>query len=260
MSDPFAELRPTLLTVLEGWGRDAETPNATVARIGEMMLPSIRLVRKKGASKKAGCRAGGLPDLPEGTPWPHSKGKVPMSLVLQVNLGDLAPFDAESVLPADGLLSLFYYWDDDGGRDEGRVLYFPAPLENLHQPEVPDDLPEENHYKPYALEPRAEWTLPHRENVDAEIDLDAWFDLEARIAKAQKLDRERTSHRLLGHPDLIQSSSLGKGRVLLVQAGPDYDDNSNMGWGDGGMIYCHLSDSDRKAKRLDRAKLLLEMG
>jgi uncharacterized protein YwqG len=268
MSTDFADSRQAVVAVIQEWARETKTPDDTVARIVGGLLPSIRLVRKKGSTKKVGgCRAGGLPDLPEGTAWPHSGPRgalIPMSLILQVDLAEVAAFDLNKELPADGLLSLFYYWDDDGGEDQGRVLYFPAPVGTLHRTDAPEDLPEENEYKSYLLEPRGEWTLPHHGNLgldeDAEPELEAWFDLDHRVANAQGLGRERTAHRLLGNPDFIQSSCLKKGQVLLLQAGPDYEDDSGMEWGDGGYLFCTLSAADLKAKKLARATVSLEMG
>jgi uncharacterized protein YwqG len=262
----FAATQPAVIAVIREWARATGTPDDTVVRIVAGLSPSIRLARKKGGTmRKGGTRAGGLPDLPPGTNWPRAgtgDEGVPMSMVLQINLAEIAPFDPDKLLPAAGLLSLFYYWDDDGGEDEGRVLYFPAPVATLSRPQWPDDIPDENRYRTYSLEPRAEWTLPNRDNLGEvpEVELETWFDLCDKVSVAQELGNEKTAHRLLGHPDLIQSAHLKEGQVLLLQAGPDYGDKSGMQWGDGGMLYATLTEAELKAGKLDAAKLFLEMG
>ena len=52
-------------------------------------------------------RLGGSPDLPSSIEWPR-KGNAPLSFIAQVNLADVAPYEAEGLLPRDGLLSFFY--------------------------------------------------------------------------------------------------------------------------------------------------------
>ena len=59
-----------------------------------------------GASKM-----GGQPDLPAGVEWPawHE----PRAFLAQFNLAEVAPYDAEGVLPSSGLLSFFYETDGE---------------------------------------------------------------------------------------------------------------------------------------------------
>jgi hypothetical protein len=266
----FADLRENAVAAIRAWGEETGTADATLTRIVESLLPSIRLVpRKGGTSRQGGSRIGGLPDLPAGVPWPlrapargRSPESPPMSFVLQVNLAEVAELDANKVLPPEGLLTLFYYWDDDAGGDAGRILFFPAPLPELRRPTAPTDLDEEGRYRAFSLEPRAEWTLPDRTNlgVEEEPDLEAWFTLRDAVEEAQGL-RERTGvHRLLGHPNWIQSSVLDEGDVLLLQAdSDDSEDGPGISWGDGGRVFCTLSEADLRAGKLDRASIIMDM-
>jgi hypothetical protein len=259
----FADNRQRVIATIRAWGNENGLPAGLVTRVIDGLLPSIRLAAKKGdTAQHGGCRAGGLPDLPKGMQWPRvgagDAGTMPMSLVLQVTLADVASFDVNHLLPADGLLSLFYYWEDSGG-DEGRLVYFSAPVPPLHQRQAPADMPEENCYPARALEPVPEWTLPRFWSLSLSRgdapDLETWFDLQHRVSDVQGLAKVEGLHRLLGHADLIQSSGLGDGEMLVLQAGSE-----DMEWGDGGMLYSSLSTADLRARRFEAARVWLEMG
>jgi uncharacterized protein YwqG len=264
----FADNQQKVIATIRDWGKANSVPDRYVKRIVDRLLPSIRLVPKRGGtSPKGSSRIGGLPDLPEETPWPRVDPKdeesPPMSFVMQVSLAEVGGFDVDKVLPAEGLLSLFYYWDDDWGGDEGRVLFFPAPVPALSRLKAPDDLPEEGRYRAFSLRPCPEWTMP---NLDAlglwdELSLELWFALEDQIDEAQGLARAGRRHRMLGHPDLVQSSGLPRGSVLLLQvSSDDSDEGPGISWGDGGTLYCYLSKSKLLARQFDRALFMLEMG
>src|SRR5262249_22142633 len=100
------------------------------AIVGKMLTglkPSVRLLPSpKSKPPVGGTRAGGRPDLPDGVEWPRTEETdEPMPFVLQVNLAEAAPFDVEGTLPKTGLLSFFFYTEDEDSGEEGRVLYFP---------------------------------------------------------------------------------------------------------------------------------------
>lgn len=160
-----------------------------------------------GASK-----IGGRADLPPGEPWPSFDGHS-LSFVAQV---DLATVDTGGVLPADGLLQLFYDAGDLPYDDEeGTVVRWTPSGTPLERREFPDDL-----------------------------DLfEECFDA-VRVTIAPAGD-EPVLHRLLGTPDAIQGD-LGDRGTLLFQIGSD--DDAEMMWGDGGAIYVFLAP-DALARR-----------
>ncbi len=105
--------------------RDAWLMRAT--RVEEMALPL------------GGTRIGGLPDLPEGTPWP-ALGDRSLSFVAQVRLSEVA---SNGVLPKAGLLSFFVLdeWGDGEkpGYLEKAVVLHTLELETLRRRPLPDD-------------------------------------------------------------------------------------------------------------------------
>ncbi len=57
-----------------------------------------------GASK-----FGGLPDLPQGEPWPvNEQTGAPLHFIAQINFKQTAEFDTDGELPSHGMLYLFY--------------------------------------------------------------------------------------------------------------------------------------------------------
>jgi uncharacterized protein (TIGR02996 family) len=91
-------------------------------------------------------RAGGLPDLPAGTPWPMIDdelcgGRWPMLFLVQINLADLAGTLCEGLLPDAGLLSLFFYPENEPRGLELRCTPPEVPLEPARPP------------RPYAFHP-----------------------------------------------------------------------------------------------------------
>jgi hypothetical protein len=84
-------------------------------------------------------RAGGLPDLPAGTPWPMFDdqlcgGRWPMLFLVQINLADLAGTLCEGLLPDAGLLTLFFYPENQPRGLEVRYTRPDVPLEPAHPP------------------------------------------------------------------------------------------------------------------------------
>src|SRR5919112_376866 len=89
----------------------------------QMARPSVRLVADPAlpTAEPAASRLGGAPYLPASTAWPRNED-VPLSFIAQVNLGDISAYEAEGVLPSDGLLSFFY------GRASPRPPARPPPI------------------------------------------------------------------------------------------------------------------------------------
>lgn len=101
----------------------ARVADALAGQAREAIAISTRRVDEDalvvGASK-----VGGWPDLPLDVAWPGERGH-PLSFVAQFRMVDVAPYDHEAILPAQGLLSFF--WGSELGPDEGvtdwAVLY-----------------------------------------------------------------------------------------------------------------------------------------
>jgi uncharacterized protein YwqG len=238
---------------------------AVVDRLVAGLKPSVRLFPSpKSKPALGGTRAGGRPDLPDGLEWPRTEETdEPMPFLLQVNLAETAPFDVEGVLPKTGLLSFFFYTQDEDSGEEGRVLYF-ADLTRLKtRKRWPNELPSEMQYRDVPLTPRPEWTLGSR-GASGLDEIDSYFDLLRRVGQAQGIDSTTgDGFQLLGHPLFIQPGELKKNQSLLLQVSPDYwnegDGCTGMAWGDGGSVYYILKDNDLKVAAFDKVEVLLDM-
>jgi hypothetical protein len=265
--------------------RKHDTPDAVLSAVLAKMLPSVRLLRRRENGSElpvGGCRIGGCPDLPRGVTWPRrsdAAGEDPsawepdlnnlLQFILQVNLAEVAPFDVARTLPRTGVLSFFFYWDEytDPGDEVAYLLL--SPRRGLLRAEWPADLPDRQRYRPLGLKPCLEWTVPSIEDSGVEgfspfdpdwPHFDFWRDIEERVAEVQGLENPRRCselHRLLGHPQLIQSPGLADGTRLLLQvdsdaprSGTGEDLRTGMMWGDSGRLYYLINDEALKARRL----------
>jgi len=260
--------------------------DAAVEAVVAKMLPSIRLVPQERTKELplGGCRIGGCPDLPAGMSWPRRADAAgedplhwddlnfPLQFILQVNLAEVAPFDAEKVLPKKGLLSFFFFWDEytDPGDEEAFILR--SDVTDLRRVEAPDDLPAEQRYQPLELKPVLEWTVPTLADAgvlspEARFEYGAFNLLQFAdgavmlAAEAQGFihpsHADAVVHRLLGHPQLIQSPGLADGTRLLLQVDSDTSRSgrgkapqTGMTWGDSGRLYYLISDDELRSHRL----------
>jgi hypothetical protein len=265
------------------------TPAALVEAILARLRPSIRLAAREGdVERVGGSRIGGLPDLPEGTPWPRleplDEDDLPpaYAFILQVDLAETRGLDPEGALPEAGLLSYFYLLEeddeDDGSCGASLVLFFPPSGPLLRRLAFPDDLPKDRRFRPLQLVPQPEWTVPPPADVGLGYEevrghperikqLGLWGYVDDRLAEAQGLspDPGQSVHRLLGHPQMIQSPGLADGTRLLLQADSDPprrfkgSPRTGMMWGDCGMLYLLLSEEELKARRWELVWTVLEM-
>ena len=83
--------------------RAAGVPRAM--ELAALVKPCV--VLEPGSSRKR-TRLGGLPDLPEGEPWPTTSAGDPMIFVGQLDLEELAPTSIAGELPDHGLMTWFY--------------------------------------------------------------------------------------------------------------------------------------------------------
>lgn len=239
-------------------------------------------------------RIGGRPDLPAGTPWPHDDAGRPHSLVAQLDLAALQPFDVEGLLPPAGLLSFFYeameqsVWGFDPKDRHGWRVLLTEPDVPLVRHEPPEALIPEGVFRPGRLEPRLEWTMP---DTWASAELEA-LGLDRDEEKAyQDLHQAWTeaddglATRVLGHPEPVQGDmqlecqlasngiyvggpegyrsaqarQLRPGAVdwrLLLQV--DSEEDLGMMWGDVGRLYWWMRRDTLAARDFDRAWMVLQ--
>lgn len=237
-----------------------------------------------GASKLGGC-----PDLPVGMEWPRRENGTVLTFIAQVNLAQVHPFDTEGKLPEAGMLWFFYDCSDEGmpwgfdpqDADGWRVIY--REDGQLEPAQVPADL--EVSFSEAGVSFESRMDLPCCDSdLCGQVELpeeeeDDYYDwLE---------EREGSCNKLLGHSDNIQSGmeleceyvtngvycgnpdgyAEAKRRGLDKNAGNwsllmQVESNEELGmmWGDMGRLYLWIRDEDLKARRFEKAWLILQCG
>jgi uncharacterized protein YwqG len=233
-------------------------------------------------------RVGGVPDVPPGFNWPERKD-VPQSFIAQINLDDVHQYDTNGTLLSSGMLWFFYdakqetYGADPADRGGWGVI-FSDDYAGLQRTAAPDKLPAESQFKACSVSFASEVTLSQSPQLDIP-DFD-WTDEE--IQKYETLlatfpdpdDHAAVHYQLLGNPQTIQddmrlecqlashgvtdindprAAKLSKGIKewqLLLQI--DTDERIGMRWGDAGMLYFWITESDLKAHSFDHTWLVLQ--
>ncbi len=276
-----------------------EFENAGLARVADdvdkLMMVSIGLNAKaaaEGELKPGSSKLGGTPDLPEGTAWPQCNG-VPMALLAQLRLQDVAPYDLDGRLPKSGMLYFFYeareqVWGFDP-KDKGNwaVIYHDGDPDKLRPAVPPSGLPKECRFRTCRVTFHNEIALPSWDSKGverlklSEEENDIFGDLLDAIRSG-----EGAAHRMFGYPDQIQGemmlecqlashgidvgnsegyadsrrATLEKGAddwQLLLQIDSD-EDNLGAMWGDAGRVYFWIRQEELKKRDFGNVWLILQ--
>lgn len=234
---------------------DAATLAPWRAAIDALAKPAIGLRTRpsKGHVVRA-SRVGGEPDLPIDVDWPEGE-EGPLLFVMQVRLADVARFDLEGLLPADGHLSVF----SDRICDDVQVLYFPPGVELVRHAWAPvDDEP----FTACDVEVLAELQLPptssafvglaDREPAQLGLPADAYLRYQDGLwlpwREQQRPGRpgEAGIHQLLGYAAGDDSHEQAAGDEVLVAF--DSDDRARMEWGDVQCVWTLLTRAQLVAR------------
>lgn len=235
----------------------------------------LRLRRHDGkGTSPPTSRLGGQPDLPAATPWPEWEGR-PLAFLAQLRLDEL-PGGTLAGLPSAGLLSFFYTQDQStwgfrpSDRGSFRVLFTPD-ASACRTRAFPAAVATDQRFTSVPLAATVGLSLPSsdHENVLAmdlsDAESDALSDLDLDLPP-------EPMHQLGGYATPIQGDTmqaecamlaegvdLSDGRAwnsakvpqwtrdgqkwrLLLQL--DSDDNAGWMWGDAGILYFWIRDSD----------------
>jgi hypothetical protein len=262
-------------------GTDVPLPAALEPHRGALE-PLLRSSAQLVEGAPAVVRLGGAPRLPAGLEWPRSPTH-PMSFIGELDLAALRRSTPEvaATLPEDGWLALFYDVEEmPWGYEPShgayfRLLHLTGELASRPAPEGTTVFNERR------LGARHVRLLPDADDLPAGFGLDgAAADGYAAHAEALAGDPD---HHVAGTPRWIQSDArcdapagppagpaasidpskragLGPAAAkvwrLLWQI--DTDDAAGFMWGDGGRLYLLARDEDLKARRFDRAWLVLQ--
>ncbi|MCH5187527.1 MAG: DUF1963 domain-containing protein [Oscillospiraceae bacterium] len=259
----------------------------------------------KAAAVVGGTRFGGVPDVPADFVWPYYEGEDydevvksrPMSFIAQFNCAELAPMDAEGLLPKTGLLSFFYEMEtmrcgfDPKDAGCARVFWF-EDSSTLVPAQVPEDL-ETDHRFPMlqiAMEPGTSYI--DMEDFRLYLDDDAYWFYTGEIDEIyEELDIAENTSKLLGWPHVTQGSIMsdcvfassgyytgdpeGLAKIpqaereekmktaledwrLLLQLDIADLEEENFTFCDCGRIYFCIRQEDLLARRFDRVWLILQ--
>ncbi|GII31621.1 YwqG family protein [Planotetraspora mira] len=249
-----------------------------------LLRAGLRLTHAEDGDRVVG-HLGGDPRLPPDVAWPVWEDRGPLTFVAALDCSALEPADPDG-LPADGVLSFFYFDGQiDGGEETvghwdpetqagARVLHVPAGAETS-----PRQAPEGIEPYPYVpLRAHAVVTVPTpthpvlAEAFGGEPETIEDHPVSARSFRRRLPPSGDIGHRVGGYAAPVQGDveyevaqvALGgvdwrdprlreeAGRwALLAQF--DSDDRANMMWGDAGTLYWLIRPEDLAARRFDKA-------
>ena len=282
-------------------------PNLERLDLLSLVRPSIRLTTQRvpcAQIELGASRIGATPDVPPGWEWPRwmpSKQRdnkfgepwrpdkpAPLGFIAQIDLSTLPQVD--DMLPSSGWLYFFYdrycepWGFDPVDRGCCRVAYANSKRASLSRVQPPSDADPQHMASPSLVTAWPELTLPDKlAGIEyGTPTYEAYRQLCDDLTSADMV----TSHRLLGHPQLIQNpmevecqlASNGvycggpegyqgaeakileagaKDWRLLLQIDTDEDGPGWM-WGDVGRIYFWIKQQDLAARRFDHVWLILQ--
>ncbi len=260
-------------------------PERLQSQLIALLRPAIALSATRTEDEQiplSASKFGGAPDVPSDFEWPMWNDK-PLGFLAQMDLEEVAPFDAEELLPKSGLLLFFYDFEEMpwGGEKEDvgswRVFWFDEPLNRTSPPEEISELNRD--FLPSCLISfETEWTIPDTWELKEDLD-DATFDQYTNFFSM--LGRQQNIHRVFGHTNNIQDPVMqieemrrcgltdynkhreeiqqgAKEWALLLQV--DSDSQLPQMWGDCGTLYFAIRKEDLANKRFDKTTFALQCG
>jgi uncharacterized protein YwqG/predicted DNA-binding protein (MmcQ/YjbR family) len=222
-------------------------------------------------------RIGGMPDLPPEIPYPQFRDR-PLAFLAQVNLAEVPQDIPRGTLPDRGLLYFFSAygwheipWDSLDEKGFSQVVYYSDDTSSL----IPQNIPTSvlRRYKPAPIKFGSVPSLPSaleflRDPILLELnwsedEFNQLDELCNALSYAQIKQIGRTpQHKLLGYATPIQvpvTTSLET--RLLCQIDSDYHNlDTDMMWGDGGMIYFTIPIKDFSQLNFDQIRTDFQSG
>ena len=267
------------------FGRKGETPSPgrdVAALVAPLAKPAVHLVK---SSARTSSYLGGTPALPAGIAWP-SKGGKPLTLLASLDLASLSQTLATPWLPTSGRLLFFYDIDnqpwgfDPNDRGSWAVIFVGDEATSPGGAPVPRSLPRHD-LSFQAISTFPSWQRPEVAALGlndtetdslSELSNAAYGDLPchqvggcANPIQGDDMEEEcqLASHGInCGEPAVHRSTELASLREgardwrLLLQF--DSDDDLDVMWGDGGILYFWIREQDARARRFDNTWLVLQ--
>ena len=258
--------------------------------IGRAALPAVHLARTGAAPAPYTTRLGGLPETPAGFAWPRWKNR-PLGFLAQIRCEEVAAADVSGLLPRTGMLYFFYDlvdqpWGFDPTERGFAAVVYAEGGPTLASTPMPTNGRTVEILKPLAVRPRTVATVPAARTPAYEAlgltddESDRYQEFQDAVG-AQSTPR----HQMLGHSWNVQGdmqleaqlvthglycgdeaaylsprrAELEPGAAawrLLLQV--DSDDDLGAMWGDAGLIYFWLRDSDLRARKFGESWTILQ--
>ncbi len=264
---------------------DLEAATAHILRtMTERALPTILL---DGAEGEVVVRLGGVPRLPSADLWPDRGGRL-LPFIAELDLSALHADGGPDWLPAEGFLHVFYDageqpWGFDP-KDRGGlvIVYTRSAADTFITPAGVET------FSPRLLRPRPAVSYPTPERLGLSEAVQDAYDFD-RVWAFQSSDLGKApEHRVGGYPSPVQghameleaelaSSGVYMGDAsgyatadadreeraraewrLLLQI--DSDDDAGMMWGDVGMLYIWVRETDARRGDFSNAWCVLQCG
>ena len=270
-----------LFDFLRRRGRPGRPTRDVAALVEPLRQPALHLV---ATDRKTDTYLRGTAPLPPGHAWPTRKGR-PLAFLAALGLDELAAALRHPWLPDSGQLLFFYDVDeqpwgfDPQDGDAWQVIHVAAGASAAADPGT-----RKTERSPKFLAPRWIATYPGGERAAVEaLDLnEAEFDMLCEMDIA--LHANEPIHQVGGYPSPVQGDNMelecqlashgvycGNGyddpRAGALRQGAadwrlllqlDSDDGVDFVWGDVGVLYFWIREADARAKRFDRAWLVLQ--
>jgi Domain of unknown function (DUF1963) len=270
-----------IITKLFGRGSGSPPPRNVAELVAPLTLPAAQLVKSPTETRSY---FGGAPALPRGVAWPANGGK-PLAFLACVDLESLAETAAVPWLPSSGRLSFFYDvenqpWGFDP-KDRGGWAVMLADHEQL--PASPP-LAHGLRRRSIAFQRISTYPSWERPEVSALGLTDAEAESLADLGGSAYGDLPR--HQMGGFPSPVQGDEMelecqlvsnglycgdasgyqspdaaplrsgAKDWRLLLQI--DSDDDFGVMWGDVGVLYFWIKESDARARRFENCWVVLQ--
>lgn len=271
-----------------------EQPAARVVTIEEVVAIMEPLKRQSlhlvGTDRDVRSRIGGAPDLPDGFEWPQWK-KTPLAFLAQIDLAEIGQQSALPDLPNHGLLHFFFDQEQStwGFRPSDRgswQVFYSAEGKQLKRTDPTAGVKQHGRFGEKRLEFREITTYPSLDRASdrpMELSEETWD----QVYTLQVRDYgDLPQHQLGGLPNPVQGDNMelecqlasngidvgdsagytspeaktlepgAADWVLLLQL--DSDDETDMMWGDVGILYFWIRKDDLNARKFSDCWMVLQ--
>lgn len=257
-------------------------------KIREQEVSAFQLVAAEGNVRS---KLGGLPNLPAEISWPMWKDK-PLTFICQIDIEEMPKTERADDLLKTGMLFFFYDQDqstwgfDPADRGSWRVIYAKDSIPDTVVKAAPPGLDEGSCFaeKPVAF--KKIMSRPSGERIGLDFSALSHEEFDACEKILEEPYDNFPKHQIGGYPFAIQNYSmeidcqlasnglfvgdlsgyenpkaeeLAQGAsewCLLLQI--DSDDDTKMMWGDCGMLYFWIKQSDLLAENFEGAWMILQ--